>query len=362
MQGVGGEGGDGVVTATLPPLEAGLLEVGLLLYPGVQLAAVYGLSDLFSVANRLARARQAAYGGEAAAVPEIRVSHWRPPPDDGEPVCVSDSHDRLSHPPPHRPLAIVVPPTLGDPPSAALAAPLLPWLAARHAQGATMCSVCAGAFVLAEAGLLAGRRVTTHWNYTAILAQRFPALDIDADKLIIEDGDIITTGGVMAWTDLGLRLVDRLLGGAVMLETARFLLIDPAGREQRHYSRFSPRLRHGDPAVLKVQHRLQVEGARDVSVAAMAAQAGLGERTFLRRFHKATGMTPTEYCQHVRVGRARDMLETTTLPIDRIAWDVGYGDPGAFRKVFCRIVGLSPGDYRRRFAVGASFQGEAPFR
>ena len=170
-------------------------------------------------------------------------------------------------------------------------------------------------------------------------------------RLLIDDGDIISAGGMMAWTDLGLKLVDRFLGPTVMCDTARFFLVDPPGREQRYYSVFSPDLTHGDPAVLKVQHWLQATGAQDMSLAALAARAGLEERTLLRRFRKATGLTPIDYCQRVRVGKAREMLQFGHLAIDAIAWEVGYGDPGAFRKVFHRITGLTPGEYRRRFSV-----------
>jgi transcriptional regulator GlxA family with amidase domain len=153
----------------------------------------------------------------------------------------------------------------------------------------------------------------------------------------------------MAWSDLGLRLVDRLLGPEVTVATARYMLFDPAGREQRHYSNFAPRLNHGDAPVLRVQHWLQVTGARDVSLSEMAGRAGLEVRTFGRRFQKVTGLRPTEYCQHLRVGRAREMLEVSARPVAQIAWEVGYGDEAAFRKVFRRVVGLAPGAYRLRF-------------
>src|SRR5690606_27129016 len=185
--------------------------------------------------------------------------------------------------------------------------------------------------------------------YAEQFQERFPAVRLDTDQLIVDDGDILTAGGAMAWTDLGMRLIDRCLGATVMVETARSLLVDPPGREQRYYSAFSPRLRHGDAAVLKVQHWLQATDARDSALATLAARAGLEERTFLRRFQKATGMTTTEYCQRLRVGRAREMLQFGRLPVERSAWDVGYGDTGAFRKVFTRIVALTPGAYRRRF-------------
>jgi transcriptional regulator GlxA family with amidase domain len=254
---------------------------------------------------------------------------------------------------PHRPAVVIAPPSLGGLPEPAMVARLARWLACRHAEGGVLASVCAGAFLLAETGLLDGRAATTHWGLAEALGEQFPAIRIAADKLIVDDGDVITAAGVMAWTDLGLTLVERFLGPEVMLATARFLLVDPPGREQRYYSHFAPRLGHGDAAVLKVQHWLQAQGAQDVTLAAMAGHAGLEQRTFLRRFHRATGLRPTEYCQHLRVDKARGLLEATTQSIERIAFAVGYGDAGAFRKVFQKLVGLTPGEFRRRFGAAA---------
>jgi transcriptional regulator GlxA family with amidase domain len=216
-----------------------------------------------------------------------------------------------------------------------------------------MCSVCAGSFLLGEAGLLDGRPATTHWMFTEKMAERFPSVRVDTDKMVIDDGDVITAGGIMAWTDLGLRMVQRIMGPTLMMETARILIIDPSGREQRYYSSFAPKLQHGDDQILKVQHWLQKSGAKDVTMQSMSAKAGMEERTFLRRFQKATGMKPTEYCQQIRVAKAREMLEFTHQTVDQIAWGVGYEDPGAFRKVFQKIVGLTPGEYRMRFTAAA---------
>jgi transcriptional regulator GlxA family with amidase domain len=146
-------------------------------------------------------------------------------------------------------------------------------------------------FVLADTGLLAGRTATTHWSLTEKLAQDFPDVLID-ENLTIEDGNFITAGGVLAWTDLGLKLVDRYLGPTIMLETARFMLADPPGREQRYYSNFAPKLHHGDAAVLKVQHWLQTEATKQPSISDMAAIGGLEERPFLRRFSKSDRTQP----------------------------------------------------------------------
>ena len=184
------------------------VEIGILLYPGAQLAAVHGLTDLFAVATRLA------VDHAGAALPALRVRHWLER-DDGTVVCGHDTHPSEEN----RPVALIVPPSLGDLLDRAAAVRLAQWLKAQHGSGAALCSVCAGAFLLAETGLLSGRTATTHWSLAGTLAHRFPDIRVDADKLILDDGDIITAGGVMAWTDLGLKLVDRLLGPSIMLAT-----------------------------------------------------------------------------------------------------------------------------------------------
>jgi transcriptional regulator GlxA family with amidase domain len=318
-----------------------VIEIGLVLYPGAQQAAVLGLTDLFRVANRMTLSRL------QQSEPPLRVTHWQQATADATPVRIFDSGSNA----PSVLSALILPPTLNEPAGTDEIASLTAWLRERHTDGVALGSVCAGAFPLAATGLMAGRKMTTHWTHAELLQQRYPDIHVDADQLIIDDGDVITAGGLMAWTDLGLRLVDRLLGPTIMIETARMLLVDPPGREQRYYSVFSPRLTHGDAAVLKVQHWLQATQAKEVALPTLAAQAGLEERTLLRRFQKATGMTTTEYCQRLRVGRARELLQFGNASIERVAWEVGYSDPSAFRKVFTRIVGLSPSEYRRRFSA-----------
>lgn len=314
-------------------------EVGLLLYGGCQMAMVHGMSDLLTIASGFSVER----GG-----PALRVSHWRPT-ENGFERCV-DTH------PGHTGEAdiLIVPGRLSSPIGVEEATPYARWLLDRHAQGATLASNCGGAFLLAATGLLSGRPATTHWMFADVFRERFPDVKLDPDKIVIEDGDIITAGGLMAWTDLGMRIVDRLYGPSIMLETGRFLLVDPSGREQRHYSSFAPRLTHGDEAILKVQHWLQSKGARNIVVSDMAKQAGMEERTFLRRFKAATGLKPTEYAQHLRIGKARELLEFTRRTVDQIAWSVGYEDPAAFRRLFHRLIGLTPGEYRQRFYVAAT--------
>ena len=321
-------------------MAARTMEVGLMLYRDCQVAMVHGITDLFAIASIFSQDR----GG-----PALRVSHWRVEADGRFLRCYDTDPGAAGEPD-----FLIVPGRLTGPADAEESKPYARWLLDRHAQGATLAATCGGTFILAATGLLSGRPATTHWLFAERFRERFPEVRMEPDKIVIEDGDIITAGGLMAWTDLGLRVVDRLLGPSVTIETGKFLLIDPAGREQRHYSNFSPRLMHGDEAILKVQHWLQERAGRPASIADMAGQARLEERTFLRRFKTATGMKPIEYVQHLRIGKARELLEFTRRTVEQIAWAVGYEDAAAFRRVFHRILGLSPGEYRSRFSVAAA--------
>ncbi|WP_192933774.1 GlxA family transcriptional regulator [Sinorhizobium meliloti] len=315
------------------------LEIGILRYDGAQAAAVLGMTDLLTAAAGIARQRH-------GVSHPLRVSHWtratgkRTPERvfSSDPVSLGD-----------RPTVIVIPPGLGDPLPEREARYYADWLRSEHSKGAGLCSICKGAFLLGETGLLAGRTVTTHWSYEEHLVSRFPDINVNTDRLIIDDGDILTAGGVMAWIDLSLILIERFLGPTIMVETARAFLVDPPGREQSYYSAFSPRLNHGDDAILKVQHWLQATGGKDMGLAVLAEHAGLEPRTFMRRFQKATGHTAGEYVQRLRINKARDLLQFTRDPVDAIAWKVHYSDPSFFRKIFTRIIGLTPAEYRQRF-------------
>ncbi|MBC3457275.1 GlxA family transcriptional regulator [Pseudomonas mosselii] len=315
------------------------LEIGVLIYPGAQSAAVHGLTDLFAVANRVA----AQLG--AHDLPVLRVTHWQLD-GAGQLQVMHDSQPASGH----ALRALMIPPSLAATPSAEVLQAHRAALSQVHGQGTVVASVCIGVFLVAGSGLLDGRAACTHWNYAQALSDRFPKVRVQGSQPLLDDGDIVTSAGLMAWTDLGLHLIERFLGHTLARETARYLAVEPSPAPLPG-ALFQPRLDHGDEAVLKVQHWLQAEEARDAGLADMAGCAGLEPRTFLRRFRAATGLRPTEYAQQVRVGRACRLLEFTRRSVDQIAWGVGYQDTSAFRKVFQRLTGMTPSDYRRRFAV-----------
>lgn len=327
--------------SAIPPLPQ-KTRIGIILYEGAKAAAVHGLTDLFDTASRFS----AECGGENPA--EILISHWDVHPETGKPEPAFESHPGQSC----KPDCLIFPPTLEINSRTEGTNELLEWARTQHSSGVLLCSVCGGTFLLARTGLLNGRPATTHWSYSGSLATSFPEIRVNTNELIIDLGDVVTAGGMMAWIDLGLRLVDRYLGPVVMMKTAQFFLADPAGRQQRFYANFAPPLHHGDAAILRVQLWLQTMPVESVNIDIMAKKAKLGQRTFLRRFQKTTGLTPTEYMQYLKVQKARELLEFTTLSMKEISWKVGYEDNGAFRKIFRKLIGLSPADYRGRFGTG----------
>jgi len=325
-------------------------EIGILVYPNSQAAAVHGLTDLFCVANSIHRVR----GGKS--VDEIVVSHWKLSEVSGRIVRTCTTGSGRSQ----KLAAIILPPSMGVPETSNPSRErLCRWLKARHAQGTALCSVCAGAFLLAETGLLNQRTATTHWSHALELQHRFPRIkiEIEIEKLLIDHGDVFTAGGVMAWIDLGLRWIEKLMSPTVMLAAARFFVVDPPRLDQRLYTAFSPNLLHGDAQILHLQHLIHSKYSEELSVAALAKLAAIGERTFLRRFHRATGMKPSEYFQQVRVTKAQEALEFSIHTVEEITFMVGYHDISAFRQVFKKVVGLTPTEYRVRFGLGGKRRG-----
>lgn len=318
------------------------IEVALLIYPDCQMAAIHGLTDLFRIANEWA-----AYPHEDDRRCFIRVTHWQVNPASEYMECCWDSDPGTVN----APAFVISPPSVAMPERMSAMPREAQWLKQLHSAGAIMCSVCAGAFVLAQTGLLARRRVTTHWAFAGLLASTYSDVQVTTENVVIDDGDVITSGAILAWNDLGLLIVDRTMGSSVMLATARFMLSDGIRQDQRPLQGFLPKLDHDDAAVLSIQRFVLSEPGRRHSVIALAERAHLTERTFIRRFQKATGLNPADYIRQVRMAKARDALQLGDLPVAQVASTLGYDDVSAFRKAFQGIVGMSPSAYRDHFRI-----------
>ncbi|GLF96040.1 GlxA family transcriptional regulator [Streptomyces yaizuensis] len=228
-------------------------------------------------------------------------------------------------------------------------------LRAAAGRGARLASVCVGAFTLAATGLLDGHRATTHWLYAAELARRHPAVEVDRDSLYIDNGPVITSAGVAAALDLCLHLVRRDLGAAPAASTARMTVM-PLHRDggQSQY------IEHPDPEAgpgSTLQPTLRWMEARlrhELTLGDIAHHAAMSIRSLNRHFRAQTGTTPLQWLLRARVHRAQQLLETTAIPVERIAGETGFGSPSTFRQHFTRHTGVSPQAYR------AAFRGPVP--
>jgi AraC family transcriptional activator FtrA len=229
-------------------------------------------------------------------------------------------------------------------------APVLDALRAAHRRGARLLSICTGSVVLAATGLLDGRRLTTHWRFAERVQQRFPRTQVDAHVLYVDEGRLLTSAGSASGLDLCLYLVRRDFGTAVGNQVARRLIISPhrEGGQAQFVERPMDRRERGSLGALieRMQRRLH----EPTSNALLAKQAAMSERTFIRKFRAATGMTPADWLAGARVDRVRELLESTTLPIGDIAARTGLGTPSTLRHHFRRRLGVSPVAYRHRFS------------
>jgi transcriptional regulator GlxA family with amidase domain len=229
---------------------------------------------------------------------------------------------------------------------------LLRWVVQRSTRARRTASVCSGAFLLAAAGLLDGRRATTHWNRCAELAQQHPAIRVEPDPIFVRDGAVWTSAGVTAGIDLALAFVEADLGRAMALAVARQLVVfvkRPGGQAQ-----FSAGLALSADADFDALHAwIQRNLRHDLSVPVLAGRAGMSERSFARHYRTATGTTPSRAVERLRVEAARDALGSTRRSIKEIARRCGFGSEETMRRSFLRLLAVAPRDYRARFSARA---------
>lgn len=227
---------------------------------------------------------------------------------------------------------------------------LIDWLRehARHAE--RIVSVCSGALLLAEAGLLNGRRATTHWSLCDHLARTYPDVDVDPDPIFVRDAHIATSAGVTAGIDLALALVEEDHGRDTALAVARHLVVflRRPGNQAQFSVQLAAQTARREP-LREVQQWITEHPDTDLSVESLAERASLSPRHFARAFQLETGMTPGRYVERVRLEHARRLLEDTTDGVGQISRACGYGTPEAMRRAFVKALGTAPAEYRRRF-------------
>lgn len=228
---------------------------------------------------------------------------------------------------------------------------LLPWLRAAVPRARRFGSICTGAFVLGYAGLLDGHRVTTHWHYTERLIKAFPKAIVETDRIYLQDGRLITSGGVTAGIDLALSVVAQDHGKQVAVEVAKVLLV--VMKRQGGQAQFSPMTSAVAPQetpITRVQNHVLANLEQSFTVESMAALVDMSARHFARLFAKDVQMTPMAFLQGARIDRARHLLETTELPLKTVAFHAGFGSVRHMRFLFSEKLGLTPTQYRQQFS------------
>lgn len=327
-----------------------LPKLAILALPESTASVVYGMYDLFRCAGRdwglivdgrpgrpvIAPVVVARTAGLLTAANEVPIRAEAALDDclDPDVVCVPE---------------LMVPP--GEPLDGRFGAEV-DWLRRCHARGATLATACSGALLLAEAGLLDGCEATTHWAYCDVMQQRYPSVKVRTQRALVVAGEgqrLVMAGGGTSWLDVALYLIARFADVEAAMQVARLSLIDWHHVGQQPFARLACSRQVDDALIGRCQVWI-AENYRDPApVAAMTRLSGLPERSFKRRFQQATGMPPLQYVHTVRLEEAKHLLETTPLPLDAIANEVGYEDAGFFGRLFKREVNLTPAHYRKRF-------------
>jgi transcriptional regulator GlxA family with amidase domain len=218
------------------------------------------------------------------------------------------------------------------------------------AAGKRVASICTGAFLLAEAGLLDGRKATTYWTYTTELTARYPAVDVQPDVLFVQDGQMVTSSGYAAGIDLCLHIIRTDYGAAVANSVARYALVAPVRPGGQAQFTETPLPAETGTSLAETRAWAMTRLDQPLTLTDLARHAAVSVRTLTRRFHAETGLSPLQWLLHQRVDRARELLETTTLPVDQVARASGLGTADSLRQHLLRRVGLTPSDYRSSFS------------
>jgi transcriptional regulator GlxA family with amidase domain len=311
-------------------------------FPGVQGLDLAGPMDVFAGAQELVERT-----GRSDRGYRVRVASL-----DGEPFRTRAGLSVL----PDSALAAVPGPidTLvvpgGDAVAVTLDRPLVDWLRRRAPRARRVASVCTGAFLLAEAGLLDGRHATTHWSQCRALARRYPTVTVEPDPIYVRDGNRYTSAGVSAGVDLALALVEEDLGREAALTVARWLVLflRRPGNQAQFSNQLAAQLADRSP-IRELQHWLNDHLDADLSVPALAARARMSPRHFARSFQQQVGVTPGQYVQRLRLEAARHRLEDSDAAVEQVAAGCGFGSAETMRRSFVDALGVAPAEYRRRF-------------
>jgi len=228
---------------------------------------------------------------------------------------------------------------------------IIKWLKGLYKKGTKLIAACNGNLLLAEAGVLNGKSATTHWSLKEFFQSRYPDIDLQPEKIIVDEGDVISAAGVTAYLNLALYLVAKYGSIEMAAYCSKIFLVDSGRKIQTPYLIFSSPKNHGDKDIIQIQTWIESNFQEPLSVEALKDRSSMSRRTLIRRFKIATGDTPLEYVQRVRIENAKRYLETTNKTFSEITWDVGYNDISSFQRLFKLHTRLTPKEYRNKFTL-----------
>lgn len=246
---------------------------------------------------------------------------------------------------------LVIPPTFGNIEMGIQAnAEAIPYFKALHQKGGSLASLCAGAFLLAETGLLNGRTCSTHWAHIASFKERYPQVDVEDGAVITQNDNIYSSGGANSLWNLLLYLVEKFSDRETAVMISKYFAIDIGRDSQSQFAIFQGQRKHDDSGIRKVQDFIEKKYDEKITIEELADLLNVGRRTFERRFKDATNNTPIEYVQRVRIEAAKKFFEASSKNVSDVMYDVGYSDSKAFRDTFKKVTGLTPIEYRNKFS------------
>ena len=325
------------------------IKVGIIAYENCTSSMILGMMDILSLANaQWPHFNPSSPAGEFLFHIEIVTLSGKPVRSFNQySITPHSSAKQLSNYD-----IIYVPGFLGDPEQViGQQREVIAWLKQQFASGRKLIAACNGNLLLAETGLLDGKKATTHWSLIHFFSHRYTRIALKPEKIIVDEGDIISAAGVSAYMNLGIYLVAKYGSPELASHCSKIFLVDSGRKVQTPYFVFTSPKNHGDEEIVKIQDWLETNFKKPVSIDTLTKTFNLSRRTLSRRFKTATGDTPLEYLQRLRIENAKRLLETSSHTFSEITWDVGYNDISSFQRLFSKSTGLSPGAYRRKFSM-----------
>ncbi|SFV69052.1 Transcriptional regulator, AraC family [hydrothermal vent metagenome] len=324
-----------ILTSTAP------ISVAIINLPNALVSSILGIQDVFHIANTFCIAdKSRLFSVQIVQEKESIVNFQSNVPLKTTSLDLKQNFD-----------VIIIPPIISDVRDIKVSKTLNTWLNLMYAKGSYICSVCVGTYVLASVGLLDNIKATTHWSIEQNILDTFPLVLLDIDRIVIEDKNIITAGGISAYLDLSLYLIRKYFSILVAYECANFLVVDAGRTSQKHYKNLASLSTELEPELKELLAWIKININQVLTLAILAKQMHVSERTLMRIFKKKIGILPTKYLQNIRVQMAKELLINSQKSIEQITFNIGYEDIPSFRRLFKKKTGLSPGEYRNIFMV-----------